>query len=91
MQHSQIDLDQGLVLPQRRGGAGVKAHALSHLQSDVVALGITQITWSDLSTHVPAAEGCRTVLHATAVKQHVGDTRNCIPLQTQVLEPLVSE
>ena len=91
MQHSQIDLDHRPILPQGPVGAGVQAYAFSHLLGDVITLGIAQITWSDLSTHVPAAEWCRTVLHATAVKQHVGDTRHCVPLQTQVLEPLVSE
>lgn len=58
-----------------------------HLQ-DVVARVVTVVTDADLCAHVPAAEGTGAELQATDLQQHVGDRREAIPLEPQVLEPV---
>lgn len=56
---------------------------------NVVARAVAEVPHADLRAHVPAAEGAAGELQATDLQQHVGDRREAVPLQVQVLEPLV--
>jgi hypothetical protein len=51
-------------------------------------MSVTEVPAADLGAHVPAVEGGRCELEAPTVKQHVGDSRECVPAQVQLLEPL---
>lgn len=60
----------------------------SHLQ-DVVALRVAEVAHSDLGAHVPAIERARGELQPSHLQQHAGHCRQCVPLQLQLLKPLV--
>lgn len=57
-----------------------------HLQ-DVVPGVVTVVADADLCAHVPAAEGAGAELQAANLQEHVGHSREAVPLQPQVLEP----
>lgn len=56
---------------------------------DVVALSVAEVTHSNLCPHVPAIEGTRSELQPSHLQQHVGHSRQRVPLQVQLPEPLV--
>lgn len=58
-----------------------------HLQ-DVVSGAVAVVADANLCAHVPAAEGTRAELQAADLQEHVGHSREAVPLQSQVLEPL---
>lgn len=57
---------------------------------DVVTLDVAEVPDPDLRAHVPAIEGAPWELKAAHLKQHVGHGWQGVPLQLQLLEPLVS-
>lgn len=57
-----------------------------HLQ-DVVPRVVTVVADADLRAHVPAAEGTGAELQAANLQEHVGHSREAVPLQPQVPEP----
>ncbi len=60
-----------------------------HYLQNVVARAVAEVPHADFSAHVPATEGAACELQAADLQQHVGDRREAVPLQVQVLEPLI--
>lgn len=61
----------------------------THYLQNVVAWGVAEVPHANLCAHVPATEGAASELQAANLQQHVGDRWEAIPLQVQVLEPLI--
>lgn len=61
----------------------------THYLQNVVAWAVAEVPHANLCAHVPATEGAASELQASNLQQHVGDRRKAVPLQVQVLEPLV--
>jgi len=57
---------------------------------DIVPLYITEVSHSNLCSHVPAVERTRSKFQTSHLKEHVGNSRQSIPLQIQLLKPLIS-
>lgn len=55
---------------------------------DIVAGVVTVVADTNLCAHVPATEGTGAELQAANLQEHVGHSREAVPLQPQVLEPL---
>lgn len=61
----------------------------AHYLQNVVAWAVAEVPHANLRAHVPAAEWAAGELQATDFQQHVGDSGQTVPLQVQVLEPLI--
>ena len=83
VEHSLVDGNQRLILPQVAVGGGVQTHGLSHALNQVVALGVAKIARCNFRSHVPSIERCAWVGNAANDQGHFTDDGNGIPAETQ--------
>lgn len=83
VEHSLVDGNQHLILPQVAVGGGVQTHGVSHALNQVVALGVTKIARGNFCSHVPAIERCAWVSDAANDQGHFTDDGYGIPTETQ--------
>jgi len=89
-QHRLIELNERMVAPQIARLAGIEAKLFGNDRQLVVARHIAKIAGTNFRAHVPTVEWRAGVNFRTSRKDHVGNRRHRVPLETQLAKPLVT-